>query len=705
MADKHTAHGDEGAELTPNAPLPNFLQKTPLQKFFDFLPKLLMLMAIWGAAVFLWGTFGAWTRTQHEASERGIAEAQTGRFRVWLDGAIAPLQRLATDGRLAAGMDLPAGVESLPIQRVLYEYAYLTNQSEVYVVDMLKRRVGRTASATPLPPEVLARLEQLPDVERMVMGLGQRNGQMLLIHKVKAPLPQRLLVMVPVSLMTLGANEPAAALPGERTLSVVVPHTTGWAQWRTGATSFDFDEALSGAMDGGDRIYEVPPHLTVLAPVRGIPDVWLAVEGPGAISGTRLLPQLLVGLWAVVMSALVLLNNKAQRAKLAGLLGPVMGPLGKVVGPIGGALGAVTAAIGAKWRDAQAAPPLVAGPGAFGAEDFVGVDELAKRENLAKRKPKGSDALRLAQTTAAAPEKVERRAKVRGGISAQRPGGPPMKWPEDQAPAPLKPKSEMVEPTIDNDDMRAVVEDCLRKKRVKLLYQPIIRAGDNMPVMHEVYARLVREDGIVIPPDIFLPIAIKHKLALELDLVVLRKVVNEHFIGGSTPATPLALNISSTSLDGIAYLQEMTNQGPRVLQKMSFEVRSQEMIRDPKALRLLKDLQKHGGNLAVDYFGGGIAMLDASKAMGFNYVKLNCMRLSGTDAGKKEMIMLCHHAQKIGLPIIMEMIGDKEAYDFSKRAGAEFLQGYALMRPQDNLTIRPLTPDLDGIKNLAATPL
>ena len=664
-----------------------------------------MLMVIWGAAVFLWGTFGAWTRIQYINNEIGVIQAHMPRLEAWLQAAVQPLARLANDGRLATGMELPAGVESLPVQRVLYEYSYLTNQTEVYAVDMLRHRIGRTASASPLPETVMERLSDLPDAEMMVMGIGQRNGQLLLIHKVKAPLPQRLYVMVPMSLTTLVTTQPPLHLPAKRTLILVFAHASGWAEWREGEAGFVSDDMLTHAMNAHDKSYETPDHLTLVRPMPNLPGAWAALEGPAAVSGARLLSQLLVGLWAVMMSVIVLWGSSAAyRNKLMGVAGPMMAPLGKIIGPLQASVGRMVESISSKLRDAREVPPLVAGPGVFDKDDFVSLDELSQKSNAAKRKPKGSSALKLAQTAAAVPEKVERRARPRGEISPQQQSGAPMLWPTDQAPLPPKPKP-AEEPVVDNEDMRAVVEDCLRKKRVKLLYQPIIRAGDNMPVMHEVYARLVKQDGQIISPDVFLPIAIKHRLALELDLVVLRKVVNEHFIGGSGPTTPLALNISSTSLDGIAYLQEMTNQGPRVLQKMSFEVRSQEMIRDPKALRLLKDLQKHGGNLAVDYFGGGTAMLDASKAMGFNYVKLNCMRMISTDAGKKEMITLCHHAQKIGLPIIMEMIADKTSYEFSRRTGAEFLQGYALMLPQDTMTTSPLTPDLDGIKNLAATAL
>lgn len=202
-------------------------------------------------------------------------------------------------------------------------------------------------------------------------------------------------------------------------------------------------------------------------------------------------------------------------------------------------------------------------------------------------------------------------------------------------------------------------------------------------------------------PGEFLPTAIEHHLTLELDLAVFRRVKYEHFRDGAMPLTPLALNISSTSLDGITYLQEMVSQGGTVLQKLAFEVRSQEMIRDPNAMKLLKDLQRHGGNLAVDYFGGGIAMLEASRAMGFNYVKLDCHRFTTSAEAKKELIVLCQHARKLALPVILEKVEDAAMETFVRRAGGGYLQGYGMGMPQPAMSVTPLAPRLEKMAGIA----
>jgi len=680
----------------------------------NWLPRGLIVAAIWGIAVFLWGTFGAWTKNQYIQAEKDLAASHAVAIGAWLDEAVAPLERLAVDARIGPAMALPAGVESLPIQRVLYEYSYLARQSEIYVVDLLRKRAGRTAGTTPLTADTIERLSRLPDAPKMVMGMGFRNGQVFLIRKVDVPLPNRVVVMIPISLMTLAASEPPTDLPEAREFALVIPHTTGWALWKDGEQGFTLEPKLNEAMKYGRSSYMTDETVTALAPVPEWDSVRTSVLSANEIGGARLLPQLLVGLWALVMTVVALwsvsqpLRAKVQGGKLGQKLGPALKPLQGLVGKVGQLAQITVEAVAARLGEGGKEAPLVDGPGAFAKDDFLTASEMSR---MAPRKPKAP----VRPTTFTQPTKVverrkgDRRKTPRPGAMDRRmqdlPQGVALAAWQKAAGVPKKPEAKPDEPFVprfDKDDIHAVVEDALKRRRIKLLYQPIYRASDNMPVMHEVYARLLRGDGHVLTPDVFLPSAAQQKLTLQLDLLVLRKVVQEHFTAGA-PLTPLALNISSNSLDGLAYLQELASLGPRVLRKISFEVNSQEMIRDPKALRLLKDIQKHGGSISVDYFGGGTAMLDASKAMGFNSVKLNSMKMGTTDTGKKDLIQLCRYAREIGLPAVMEMIGDKAAEVFARKAQVEFMQGYALGKPSENLTIEPLPPNIDSLQNLAGS--
>jgi EAL domain-containing protein (putative c-di-GMP-specific phosphodiesterase class I) len=249
--------------------------------------------------------------------------------------------------------------------------------------------------------------------------------------------------------------------------------------------------------------------------------------------------------------------------------------------------------------------------------------------------------------------------------------------------------------------MKEVIRSCLREGRINLLYQPIFDTTTNLPAKHEVYARLVLPDGEVLAPGQFLPIAEKFGLTLALDGVVLRRVMATHFGNGMVPSTQFALNVGGTSLDGITYLQELMSYGKNVLQHLVFEVRSQEIVRDARALKLLKDIQKHGGYLAVDYFGGGDAMLHASRAMGFDYVKLDASRFVINEDGKKELLKLCLTAKEIGLPVVLEKVEGSEIETFARKAGVTYLQGYGLAKPSAEISTAPLVRDAANTPQVA----
>lgn len=650
-----------------------------------------MLLVVWGSAVFLWSSFGAWARHQQAQHEKSLAASQMAGVQRWLAQVMAPVERLAGDSRLAEGLQLPAGVQSLPVQRVLYEFAYKAGQPEVYAVDADRRTVGATAGASPLDPPVLERLADLAYAgEQVFLGMGQRNGQVLVGHVVANTGSARILVLVPLTLGQLAAAQPATgALPGQRTLGLVLPHTAGWAWWESGEAGFRLQSGMVEAARG-NGLTATSAELGVTIPLPGWPELSLGLHGPHPLTGARVLPQALVALWALVMTGMILwypLRKVRRKALVAAA--PVVGPVSGALRPIGAITSKHWDRLAAAWVKATADAPLVDGPGHFEQGDFVPVHtRLANmiRQGKRFRAPAGLNGGGPAA------------ASVGPAISApaaEGPVAPPVGGPE----APALPAGDGEKP--DRGKMKDIITACLREGRVALLYQPIYRAEDNVPVMHEVFARLVTEDGRMMTPGEFLPTAIEHHLTLELDLAVFRRVKYEHFRDGAMPLTPLALNISSTSLDGITYLQEMVSQGGTVLQKLAFEVRSQEMIRDPNAMKLLKDLQRHGGNLAVDYFGGGIAMLEASRAMGFNYVKLDCHRFTTSAEAKKELIVLCQHARKLALPVILEKVEDAAMETFVRRAGGGYLQGYGMGMPQPAMSVTPLAPRLEKMAGIA----
>ncbi|MBI1308261.1 MAG: EAL domain-containing protein [Proteobacteria bacterium] len=625
--------------------------------------RLLLLAVIWGVGSFLWGTLHAWS--QHQALQQGrhFVQEQMALTNAWLGEALGPVEKLAGDERLRSAITLPDGVASVPVLRVLYEFAYLHHASDLYVVDLASDKVGATAGSPRLNPEVLARLKDLNGQNGMLIGAGARNGAIFVVRSVPAPLPHRVVVVVPFSLARLADGRPVQAGESHDRLGLLLPHTAGWAWWDQDATSFELlPKDTMEHMLARDAV-KTDDGVVIMQPLDWLGNVWLGVKKPALLDTVAWLPQMLLGAWVLALTGLVLWRPSRQ---VRGTVQRALAPMRVPARLLAGALAVPFAAFSNYMREQVSdldGPPLVDGPGDFMPSDFKGMRGWQKLWHGGKPE---------------APASPTRQSARRVPVEA------PTLSPEQQAK-----NAADLQRDKEERELKDVIRACLREGRLALLYQPIYRVADGVPAMHEVYARLVKPGGEVLMPGQFLPVTNRFGLTQALDAAVFRKVLATHFENGTPPAGKLALNVGGTSLDGIAYLQELLGHGAHVLENLVFEVRSQEIVRDPKALKLLKDIQKHGGHLAVDYFGGGKAMLQASAAMGFGYVKLDASRFVG-ETGQAELAGLCAAAEEGGLPMVLEKVEDQATMEFARSHGVTYLQGYALAKPLPELVSAPL---------------
>lgn len=630
--------------------------------------RLLLLMMIWGLAAFLWGSLGAWAKNKAVVYNREIIRSDLQTLQGWMTDVLLPVQKLAADPRLEAAISLPGDVESPPVLRVLYEYAYQHNVADIYVVDLSNDRFTQIAGAAKLRPELWTRLKSLQGDSSLLVGAGERNAVVYVAARVRAPLPHRIFVMVPYTLGLMAATMPDFTENEEAVTGALIPHTSGWAWWPlrlSGDLRFhlygpDFNPGI-----GGGVVEEHDGALVVL-PVRGLENVWMGVKRHRLIDRMALMPQALLLAWALTLTIIVIWKPIAPLRHR--MVAPDSG-LARGLHAAGRTAALPFVFFGSRLKERllrEREPPLIEGPGDFLPGDFGAPRTLASRRGFLKP--------------------VERPVHLHGHKSLHaHEVSKNTRTTEGKLPDPGELQRQQEE-----RDMKEIIKRCLREGRISLLYQPIFDVASNLPVMHEVFVRLIRPDGEWLTPAQFLPVANKSGLTQALDAAVFKKVLNEHFSGPDIPPCKMALNVGGTSLDGIAYLQELLNNGQHILKHLVFEVRSQEIVRDPRALKLLKDIQSHGGKLSVDYFGGGEAMLQASKVMGFDYVKFDAARFFATSDTRQEMVTLCATAAQAGLPIVVEKVENRDMEDFCRNSGVMFVQGYGLSRPSEKVEMAPL---------------
>lgn len=271
-------------------------------------------------------------------------------------------------------------------------------------------------------------------------------------------------------------------------------------------------------------------------------------------------------------------------------------------------------------------------------------------------------------------------AMLRGLLNENPP--PATTAPKAPAPAPA--------PAHQADMPLAGLIQALDEKRFKLFFQPKIDCRTGKLAGFEALARGFTEDGTLIMPDRFIPLAEKNglmgrmtDLVLELALAWLaRTSAHEDWV--------LSVNLSAQNLTDIHLADRIAAQCQNLSiapERMIFEVTESSAMRDPStALDLLTRLRIKGFLLSIDDFGTGFSSMVQLVRLPFSEMKidrsfvLSAARSQESRTIIKSIISLGH---SLGINVTAEGIEDQETLDFLRQCGCNLAQGYFIGRPME----------------------
>ncbi len=231
----------------------------------------------------------------------------------------------------------------------------------------------------------------------------------------------------------------------------------------------------------------------------------------------------------------------------------------------------------------------------------------------------------------------------------------------------------------------AVVED-----RLRVVFQPCVRLSDGVPVGVEALLRMVDDEGAVVMPDAFIPVAEgsgaivgmgAHVLAVACEQVSWwkdRLPVGVDFVAGvnlsprqlKEPQLLEVLEAARGRLDPSAIVLELTEHLPPPSR--------------PEELALLDALRAQGFHLALDDFGTGHASARTLRELPFDTVKLDrswTARLCRTDAAGDLARSLAATAVRSGCTVVVEGIETPEDSRAAEALGCSLGQGFRWSRP------------------------
>lgn len=226
-------------------------------------------------------------------------------------------------------------------------------------------------------------------------------------------------------------------------------------------------------------------------------------------------------------------------------------------------------------------------------------------------------------------------------------------------------------------------------KRLFLMYQPQLDLRSGRLTGLEALIRWRTDDGALIPPNEFIPLAEYSGLIVSLGAWVMRTAcftMRRLQQMGIAPDT-MAVNVSVVQFrqdDFIDYVRQALEDSGLSPHQLELEMTESVTMEGSKVFaQRLHTLRQMGVHIAIDDFGTGFSSLSYLDKLPANKLKIDraFVRQIDTPDGPKIAELIQQLGQKLGLQVIAEGIETRHHWDTLLRMGCEQGQGFFIAHP------------------------
>lgn len=247
-----------------------------------------------------------------------------------------------------------------------------------------------------------------------------------------------------------------------------------------------------------------------------------------------------------------------------------------------------------------------------------------------------------------------------------------------------------IETTHLEAEITSKMQKALSNGEFKIWFQPQYSAATGELVGAEVLSRWVKEDGTILSPTVFIPIAEKNGFIRMLDESIWTNVfasVRSWLDMGLDPV-PVSINISRVSLetDKLYYIIKRLKEKYNIPEKyIHFEITETGAINSQALLNgRIQKIRELGFRIAMDDFGSGYSSLNSLKDMPIDIVKLDMGFMQGDDSlnrGGTIINYVVRMAQGLEYITVAEGVETQEQADFLRSIGVNVFQGFLYAKP------------------------
>ncbi len=233
-----------------------------------------------------------------------------------------------------------------------------------------------------------------------------------------------------------------------------------------------------------------------------------------------------------------------------------------------------------------------------------------------------------------------------------------------------------------NIAMAAAIHQALKENRIICHYQPIVGFNDEVQ-KYEALVRMIDNDGNIVAPIYFLPIAKKTKLYSQITRCVVAQACNKF----QHSESEFSINLSIDDINDPYTVQEIikTMIDTNTSNQIVFEILETEGIENYTSVtRFIKQVKALGAKIAIDDFGTGYSNFEHILRLDIDYIKIDGSLVRGVAGDERFRIIIetiNEFAKRMNVKTIAEYVCDESVYNAIKAIGIDYSQGYFTGKP------------------------
>lgn len=252
---------------------------------------------------------------------------------------------------------------------------------------------------------------------------------------------------------------------------------------------------------------------------------------------------------------------------------------------------------------------------------------------------------------------------------------------------------------LNNVQIENKLKEAIFNQNFSLKFQPQYYIDGNRLRGVEALIRWRDDDGNMISPAVFIPIAEKNGTIIPIGNWVMGEAIREFALWKQKYGYDMVLSINISALqykrqDFIDNLMKYVKEYGIEPSEVELEITETVLIDDFKAvIEKMLVLQEYGFRVSLDDFGTGYSSLSYLSGLPLNTIKIDKAFIDTVlvdNATRIVMESIIQMVHKLGYETIAEGVETQEQLNYLQEIGCDVIQGYLLGKPLDSCEIEEL---------------